>query len=120
VSLGAISSFAFTNVTANHTISAAFAINTYTLTVTLGGSANGSVTSVPSGISCGSTCAAVFDHGTAVTLTATPNTGSNFVGWLGAGCSGTGVCTVTMDAVKTVTALFDVALQYLYLPFIRR
>ena len=45
-SQGAIASYDFTNVTTNHTISATFAINTYTITASAG--ANGSVT--PSGI----------------------------------------------------------------------
>jgi len=42
VSVGAVTSYTFSNVTANHTISATFAINTYTLTASAG--ANGSVT----------------------------------------------------------------------------
>ena len=32
VSVGAVTSYTFTNVTANHTIAASFAINTYTIT----------------------------------------------------------------------------------------
>jgi uncharacterized repeat protein (TIGR02543 family) len=40
-----------------------------------------------------------------VTLTALPTTGTAFAGWTGA-CSGTGSCTVIMDANKTVTASF--------------
>ena len=42
VSVGAVTSYAFTNVIANHTISATFAINTYTITPTAG--ANGTIT----------------------------------------------------------------------------
>ena len=45
VSVGAVTSYTFTNVTANHTIAASFAINTYTITALAG--ANGSIT--PSG-----------------------------------------------------------------------
>ena len=41
VSQGALTSYTFTNVTAGHTISATFAINTYTITATAG--ANGSI-----------------------------------------------------------------------------
>ena len=40
-SVGAVTSYTFTNVTANHTIAASFAINTYTITATAG--ANGSI-----------------------------------------------------------------------------
>ncbi|MBL0183360.1 MAG: hypothetical protein IPP96_14125, partial [Chitinophagaceae bacterium] len=53
VSVGAVASYTFTNTTTNHTISATFAINTYTITATSG--ANGSVT--PAGVTtvnCGS------------------------------------------------------------------
>jgi len=41
-SVGAVTSYTFSNVTANHTISATFAIDTYAITATSG--ANGSVT----------------------------------------------------------------------------
>jgi len=34
-------------------------------------------------------------------------TGSTFTGWSGGGCSGTGTCTVMIDAAKTVTATFS-------------
>src|SRR5206468_1802053 len=44
-SVGAVTSYTFTNVTATHTIAASFAINTYTITASAG--ANGSIT--PSG-----------------------------------------------------------------------
>ena len=39
-------------------------------------------------------------------LLQTPNAGSVFTGW-GGGCSGTGVCAVTMTAARTVTATFS-------------
>ena len=42
-----------------------------------------------------------------VTLTASPGASSTFAGWSGA-CSGTGPCTVTMDAARTVGASFAV------------
>jgi uncharacterized delta-60 repeat protein len=70
-------------------------------------SGDGTVTSQPSGIDCGSTCSASYDSGTSVTLTATPMVGLVFSGWSDAGCSGTGTCTVIMDAAKSVTATFS-------------
>jgi photosystem II stability/assembly factor-like uncharacterized protein len=79
----------------------------HTLTVTKAGTGNGTVTSSPAGITCGVTCSASFDYGASVTLTISPATGSTFIGWSGGGCSGTGTCTVTMDAAKTVTATFE-------------
>jgi hypothetical protein len=69
----------------------------------------GRVTSQPGGIDCaamGGACAAPFTAGTSVTLTATPDAGAAFSGWSGA-CSGTGSCTVSMDADCTVSALFS-------------
>jgi hypothetical protein len=76
---------------------------THTLTVTVSG--QGTVSSSPLGFSCSSgTCMAPFSPGTQVTLTPTPN-GQTFTGWGGA-CSGTGSCTVTLDADVSVTATF--------------
>ncbi len=78
------------------------------LTVALGGTGTGSVTSSPSGINCGKTCNASFDPNSLVTLTATAGTGSLFAGWNGGGCSGTGPnCSVTLSASENVTATFD-------------
>ena len=63
----------------------------------------------PSGIDCGSTCFADYASGSIVTLSANPDAGSIFTGWSGAGCSGTGLCALTMDAAKAVTATFELA-----------
>src|SRR5213075_2011879 len=64
VSAGAVTSYSFTNVTANHTIHASFAITQYMITATAG--ANGSIS--PSG-------AVLVDHGSSQTFTITPSTG---------------------------------------------
>ena len=78
----------------------------YTLTVTKAGSGSGTVTSSPSGISCGTDCTEQYALNTGVTLTATATAGSSFTGWTGA-CSGSAsTCTVSMNAAKTVTATF--------------
>ncbi|HLY49567.1 MAG TPA: choice-of-anchor Q domain-containing protein [Solirubrobacteraceae bacterium] len=76
------------------------------LTVTaypLGG--NGTITSSPAGISCGTRCTAQLDANTKITLSAKPDSRSRFVGWRGA-CSGTRGCTITLAASKSVTARF--------------
>jgi hypothetical protein len=104
-SVGAVSAYTFTNVTANHTIAAAFTLNTYTLTVSKDGTGSGTVSSTPPGISCGGDCTETYAHGTVVTLTATPLISSTFAGWSGAG-SGTGDRVVTMNAAQSVTATF--------------
>ena len=78
-----------------------------TLTVNKSGSGNGTVMSSPAGINCGSTCTATFAQGTIVTLTANPNGSSNFGGWSGAGCAGTGTCVIVMNDNQTVSAQFN-------------
>jgi hypothetical protein len=77
----------------------------FALTVDRGGSGVGSVTSMPAGINCGGTCVASFPGGTSVTLTAAAASGSMFTGWSG-NCTGSGTCTVTMSAARSVTAGF--------------
>jgi photosystem II stability/assembly factor-like uncharacterized protein len=79
----------------------------YTLSISKGGTGTGTVTSSPAGINCGSTCSALYNSGTSVTLTATADSGSIFSGWSGGVCSGTGTCTLTMTAATSVTANFD-------------
>lgn len=66
----------------------------------------GSVTSAPTGISCGSTCSAIFNQGTSVTLTATAGSGYSFTSWSGGGCAGNGTCVVTVNSTTSVTATF--------------
>ncbi|MDT7871710.1 MAG: SBBP repeat-containing protein, partial [Thermocrinis sp.] len=70
---------------------------------------NGTITSNPSGISCGSggsMCSADF-YGT-VTLTATPDPGYDFVRWEGACsvCGNSNPCTITISGNVTCTAIF--------------
>ena len=76
------------------------------LTAANAGSGAGSVTSNPSGIDCGVTCTFEWARGTSVTLSAAAHPGSVFIGWSGGGCSGTGSCTVTLNADTAVTATF--------------
>ena len=98
--------------TANTTVFARFGVSSsvtrFTLSVTREGSSSGTVTSSPAGIDCGTACAATYDSGTVVTLTATPAANATFDGWTGGGCSGTGPCTLTLTADTTVTARFSV------------
>lgn len=80
------------------------------LTVTKAGTGEGTVTSSPSGIACGTDCEEDFNDGTEVLLTASPASTSTFVGWTGA-CSGTGTCQVSMTEAKTVSATFSSTAQ---------
>ncbi len=88
-------------------VTATFAANPKTLTVSRAGNGVGSVTSSPAAVACGSTCSAAFAHGTPVVLAAVAAPGSTFTGWSGA-CSGTRGCTLTMDADRAATATFTV------------
>jgi RHS repeat-associated protein len=78
--------------------------STQTLTVTRAGSGSGSITSSPSGITCGGTCTATYSSGTVVTLTASAAGGSTFTGWSGDADCADGV--VTMTAARSCTATF--------------
>lgn len=89
------------------TLNAVTSLGRHYLAVAKTGSGSGTVTSNVGGINCGATCAAAFNHGSTVTLTASPASGSTFAGWSGAGCSGTGTCTVTVNAAQAVTATFN-------------
>lgn len=75
--------------------------------LTVSRSGNGTVTSTPSGIACGSDCTQNYTAGTQVTLSASPAAGSRFAGWSGGGCSGTGTCRVTVNGAIGVTATFS-------------
>ncbi len=92
-----------------HTVTATFntkAKPKYALKVSKTGTGAGAVMSEPLGIDCGLTCEAGYEQGVEVELMANAEPGSTFAGWSGGGCSGTGVCEVTMTEAKSVTAEF--------------
>lgn len=68
----------------------------------------GKVVSIPEGIDCGSDCSESYAQGTVISLQAVPAADSVFTGWGGA-CSGTGGCTLMLDAGTSVTASFSEA-----------
>jgi hypothetical protein len=82
--------------------------STYPLTVTKAGSGSGTVTSNPAGINCGATCNTSYASDTDVILTAVSDLGSTFIGWQGCDAYPGGLCEVTMNAAKNVTATFSV------------
>ena len=93
-------------VDADATVGATFEpIPPTTATLSVTNSGNGSVSSNPAGINCGSTCSSVVTLGTQVALTATPASGNRFKEWTGA-CTGTGACSVTVNGNASVTASF--------------
>ncbi|MCS6798720.1 MAG: hypothetical protein NZ898_09335 [Myxococcota bacterium] len=91
---------------------ARFELRRHRLRVVRSGSGSGAVTSSPAGISCGTDCEEDYTHGTRVVLSASAGSDSTFVGWSGA-CTGTGTCTIDMNAAADVTATFDILSQTL-------
>jgi hypothetical protein len=79
----------------------------YALLLDKSGTGEGTITSSPEGINCGSDCRGVYNAGTVITLTATPQAGFDFSGWQGGGCMGKGQCILTLNAKTTVTANFS-------------
>ena len=95
-----------TTVSAATTVTATFNLSVHRLSVVKDGTGAGTVTSVPSGVNCGATCFRDTNYGTAVTLNPAPAVGSTFTGWSAPECPGTGACTVTVTAARTINATF--------------
>ena len=93
------------------TVTAAFELKRFTLTVDRAGRAAdfGSVTSSSPGISCGTDCSETYTIDTVVTLTASPDV--LFTDWSGCDAVSGTTCTVTMTSAKSVTASFLPVLQ---------
>jgi hypothetical protein len=75
-----------------------------TLSVTTQG--QGTVTSSPAGINCGTTCSQSYPLGTTVILTASPGRSWAFAGWSGACTGQSTTCSVTLNGTTTVNAEF--------------
>lgn len=80
----------------------------YLVAVAIQGDGSGSVTSSPSGISCGLDCGEEYPQGTSLTLSATPAADSVFDGWSGA-CSGKGTCSLTVTSTLSLAATFKLS-----------
>src|SRR6185503_15760762 len=89
-SQGAVTSFTFNNVTANHTISAAFAANTVTFTITASAGSGGSIS--PSG-------SVTVNSGANQSFTISPSSGFHVVNVLVDGASQGAVTSFTFNNV---------------------
>lgn len=82
------------------------------LSIQIAGTGKGSVscpnvtcqTGTPCSVSVERTDSTPFPQ---IDLVAKPDSSSQFSGWSGGNCSGTGTCSVTMDSAKVITANFD-------------
>ena len=77
------------------------------LTVTKSGNGTGRIASDPVGIDCGTDCIEPYPGGQSVNLEAAADPGSIFGGWSGGGCSGPGMCVVTMNTNTTINGTFN-------------
>jgi hypothetical protein len=79
------------------------------LTVQFPGTGTGTVSSSPAGLSCTAptTCSNSFAAGTSIVLTASPTGTSTFAGWSNCDSFSGLVCTVNLQASRTVTAVFN-------------
>jgi hypothetical protein len=76
----------------------------YQLNVVFAGTGGGYVQT--QALACHTSCSGSYPPGTVLHLGAASNVDAKFLGWSGAGCSGTSSCQVTMNADTTVTVNF--------------
>jgi hypothetical protein len=95
-------------ITSDCTVEANFIINNYTLELLLDGTGNGTVTSNPAGIDCGSDCTERYEYNTDVTLTASAMEKFIFAGWGGdcSSCGSNATCEIIINNDKSCSARF--------------
>lgn len=76
------------------------------LTIAMPGPGQGTVTSIPGGISCPPDCSQEFVLKTKVTLIATPAPGSEFDRWSATACGQSPLCSLTVNNDRTLYAVF--------------
>ena len=81
--------------------------NTFVITVDFSGTGSGTIDSLPRGLGCASQCAGPFPAGTNVTLTAAPNAGSTFGGWVGCDNAPGLSCSILLNNNRVVTVTFN-------------
>ena len=104
--------------TTSRSVTATFDIKPQLVVTRAGaGASQATVTSSPGGISCGSTCQALYARGTTVTLTAASGPHALPAQWAGCGSlNGSNQCLVTMSEARSVTATFDLEPGYSLYP----
>ncbi|HYS10574.1 MAG TPA: hypothetical protein VEP66_17675 [Myxococcales bacterium] len=80
---------------------------THSVNIGFSGDGSGQVRSTSPRFDCSGQCRQSVEANSTIELTAVPADGSAFAGWQGA-CSGSGTCTVMLDADRQVTASFSI------------
>lgn len=80
-------------------------VSEFTLSVNKSGTGTGTVKCKVNGGSA-TTCAAKYTQGTSIELVQSADPGAEFAGW-GGDCTGSGACSLTMNAAHGVTAIFN-------------
>jgi hypothetical protein len=94
-------------------VTASFERKRQVVTVERLGAGAGTVRSELEGIDCGASCTADFEEGTTVLLTASPEAGSQLVGWSGCDSVTDDTCKIILGAAATITATFAPSAQAL-------
>ncbi|MCX7944495.1 MAG: hypothetical protein N2746_08310 [Deltaproteobacteria bacterium] len=76
------------------------------LSISKKGDGSGKVHSEPAGIDCGGICSYQYKDGSSVTLIATPDESSTFVGFSAPQCGDEAVCSISIDSDKKIDAEF--------------
>ncbi|MDD3815943.1 MAG: carboxypeptidase regulatory-like domain-containing protein [Desulfocapsaceae bacterium] len=76
------------------------------LSVSTTGDGAGTVAADSGSVNCGTTCSGEYPYNTTVLLTATADSGANFLGWTGDCVGSADTCTVVMDQARNVSAAF--------------
>ena len=82
-------------------------VRVYPVQVALAGNGAGVVNLLQLGFPCRTQCTRLVDAGTALTLEALPDPGSDFLGFAGSCATALSRCTMTVDAPKQVVATFQ-------------
>ncbi len=88
-------------------------VETWTLSIIKEGIGSGTVTSFPGGIDCGTDCEELWEDSTSITLVATPELPSKFVGWSGDDDCADGTVNMTRDVQCTANFHFGFPWQVL-------
>jgi uncharacterized repeat protein (TIGR02543 family) len=89
---------------ANKSVTANFSQLCYTVSTAVSPNNSGTV-----GVSPSPNCGSQYSHGTAVTFTASPNTGYTFANWTGSVGGAANPTSLTVNAAASVTAVFNTA-----------